>query len=78
MADIIPKQISTTIQNSAAFSLLARSKKDKQNHEDLAIEARYINYLGKPATRGYSLVKLVAANAKSIFDGIINKLNILS
>ena len=49
-----------------------------QNHKDLAIEARYIDYLGKPAKRGFSLVKLKAANSKSIFDPINNELNILS
>ena len=78
MADIVQKQISTKIQNSAAFSLLADSTRDKQNHEDLAIGAQYIDYSGKPAERCFSLVKLDAANAKFIFDAINNELNLLS
>ena len=34
----------TEMNNSAAVSLLANSTRNKQNHEDLAIGARYIDY----------------------------------
>ena len=78
MAKIVQDQISKEIQNSNAYSILADSTRDKQNHEDLAIGARYIDITGKPVESCFSLVKLEAANAKSIANAILNKLNTLT
>ena len=54
MVEIVQNQISKEIQNSNAYSILADSIRDKQNHEDLAIGARYIDITGKRVERCFS------------------------
>ena len=74
MSTIVIEKIINNIKIAPDYSLLADSTRDPQNHELLALGARFINLKALVEERIFSIAKLNSANAKTISNSIIEKL----